>query len=126
MADSDAAGYCTNCGEALEPEWRACGQCGTTLQPAPTASDPAESYAHITGDVYWSTSWVYLLVEVPGLALMVLPERWIAEAFQDVFRWWLQQDPQSFLWFAQNFRMVGLALLVAGLAGRITINPDAD
>lgn len=123
--------YCADCGAELRATASFCDQCGTAI---PTTGDPEggdeadgsipDHYGHLFGDVYWDTRTIYLLAELPGFALLVMPRSWFVDLFREPLLYLLTEDVELFLWVIRNFRGVGLFLIGVGLASRITLNPE--
>jgi len=89
----------------------------------PTATADREYLKHVVGSVYWDTRSRYLLGELPGLGLAIAPPEIAARVLEPVFRWLLATDQGAFLWFAQNYQSVGLALFLVVFLSRFELDP---
>lgn len=96
-------------------------------QRGPSSQQPEripEHYGHLFGDVYYDKRNKYLLMEITGAIIYLLPPDVFADIFRTPLRWLLENNPRVLLWVVQNYQMLALGLFLGGIASRITIGPD--
>lgn len=118
--------YCPECGVEIDRIENFCGQCGTSLAAPGSTTDVPDHFGHITGDVYWDQRARYLILEVSGFLLMVLPPALAGDIFRLPVLLIMEFNSDLGFWIAANYQTVGVALLVFGLTARIRLDPEKD
>ena len=120
--------HCPNCGAAQDNLENYCGQCGASLagQDRPESSDglDREQFGHLFGDVYWDKRYRYLVLEVIGGLLILAPPDIAGQVLRYPTLLVAEIDWGLAIWFAQNYQYVGTLILMFGILGRITIDPN--
>lgn len=83
-----------------------------------------DHYGHLFGDVYYDKRARYALLEGAGAILLLLPPGVFSDIFRTPLRWLLENNPRALLWVLQNYQMIGFGIFIAGIASRITIDPE--